>query len=332
MAMLLAPLVLAAATPQLTETVVLPEPFQGFDFYVPDIAYARPIDPTQIELVEVPPAVPPEFSAMLDSAIAGGNDGEIDTVVKYAGRRAPWAQDAMKKRVNAWRTDRRLRHEAMVEAAGVFELWKGKATVGGWLTTGNTDNIGLSAVVDVTREGLQWRHKVRLQADFQRSNDITTREHYLASYEPNYKIDDRSYVYGALQYEGDHFLGYDNRYSASVGAGYSVLTGPVTKLSLELGPAYRATEFTDGTNERSLAGRGSLDFAWQFTHAISLTQNASIYWQSYNSTVSGTTALNAKLFGPLSAQLSYNVQYESEPPTGNVTTDTTSRASIIYAF
>src|SRR3546814_11175178 len=109
-------------------------------------------------------------------------------------------------------------------------------------------------------------------------------------------------------------------------AGYSVLTGPVTKLSLELGPAYRDTEFTDGTNERSLAGRGSLDFAWQFTHAISLTQNASIYWQSYNSTVSGTTALNAKLFGPLSAQLSYNVQYESEPPTGNVATDTTTTA------
>src|SRR3546814_8019463 len=101
---------------------------------------------------------------MLDSAIAGGNDGEIDTVVKYAGRRAPWAQDAMKKRVNAWRTDRRLRHEAMVEAAGVFELWKGKATVGGWLTTGNTDNIGLSAVVDVTREGLQDRKSTSLNS------------------------------------------------------------------------------------------------------------------------------------------------------------------------
>src|SRR3546814_7240011 len=92
----------------------------------------------------------------------------------------------MKKRFNAGRTYRRLRHEAMVEAAGVFELWKGKATVGGWLTTGNTDNIGLSAVVDVTREGLQWRNKVRLQADYQRSNDITTRAHYLASCEPNY--------------------------------------------------------------------------------------------------------------------------------------------------
>ncbi|MCM8730225.1 YdiY family protein [Hephaestia sp. GCM10023244] len=332
MVMLLAPLMLAAAMPQWLEPVVEPEPFQGFDFYVPEIAYARPIDLDEIDLVEVPPAVPLDFSAMLDAAIAAGNDGEIDTLVKYAGKRAPWAQDAMKKRVNAWRTDRRLKHEAMVEAAGIFELWKGKATLGGWLTTGNTNNVGVSGVVDVTREGLQWRHKVRLQVDFQRSLGVTTREHYLASYEPNFKIDDRSYVYGAMQYEGDHFLGYDSRYSASIGAGYSLLTGPKTKLNLELGPAYRATAFTDGTDERSLAGRGSFDFAWQLTHAISLTQNASLYWQSYNSTLSATTALNAKLFGPLSAQLSYNVQYESDPPGRNLTTDTTSRASIVYAF
>src|SRR3546814_12858052 len=114
--MLRARRVLAAATPQWTETVVVPEPFQGFDFYVPELAYARPIDLDEIELIEVPPAVPPEFSAMLDSAIAGGNAGEIDTVVKYAGRRAPWAQDAMKKRVNAWRHDRRLRHAPVFQA------------------------------------------------------------------------------------------------------------------------------------------------------------------------------------------------------------------------
>src|SRR3546814_1948645 len=164
MAILLAPLVLAAATPQGTETVVVPEPCQGFDFYVPELAYARPIDLDEIELIEVPPAVPPEFSAMLDSAIAGGNDGEIDTVVKYAGRRAPWAQDAMKKRVNAWRTDRRLRHEAMVEAAGVSELWKGKATVGGWLTTGNTAHSEPSRVRVGTRRGGAQEHTGRVLA------------------------------------------------------------------------------------------------------------------------------------------------------------------------
>src|SRR3546814_16569391 len=96
--MQLAPRVLAAATPQLIDTVGVPEPVQGFDYYLPELAYARPIDLDEIELFEVPPAVPPEFSAMLDSAIAGGNDGEIDTVVKYAGRRAPWAQDAIDRK------------------------------------------------------------------------------------------------------------------------------------------------------------------------------------------------------------------------------------------
>src|SRR3546814_17171145 len=96
MAMLLAPLVLAAATPQWTETVVVPEPFQGFDFYVPELAYARPIDLDELELIEVPPAVPPDFSAMHDSAIAGGHDVETDPVAKYASPRTPVGPAALK--------------------------------------------------------------------------------------------------------------------------------------------------------------------------------------------------------------------------------------------
>jgi putative salt-induced outer membrane protein len=40
----------------------------------------------------------------------------------------------------------------------------------------------------------------------------------------------------------------------------------------------------------------------------------------------------AKLLGPLSAQVSYTVQYESMPPEGRVSTDTISRASLVYTF
>ncbi len=39
-----------------------------------------------------------------------------------------------------------------------------------------------------------------------------------------------------------------------------------------------------------------------------------------------------KLLGPLSARLSYNIQFESRPPVGRVNTDTTGRASLVYAF
>lgn len=168
--------------------------------------------------------------------------------------------------------------------------------------------------------------------DYQRSLGVTSREHYLAAWEPNWKIDDRSYIYGAGQFESDRFLGYTTRYSVSAGAGYSALKGDRLKLDLELGPAYRATSFTDGETERSIAARGSVDFAWKLSKGVQLTQNASAYVERYNSTVTGTTALNAKVLGPLSAQLSYNVQYESMPPEGRVTTDQISRAGLVYAF
>jgi putative salt-induced outer membrane protein len=276
--------------------------------------------------------IPPDIQDMLDAAIASGSDSEVSVVAKYAVKAAPQSAKTINDTVTAWREAQTAAHEAKVEAADFLDLWSGKATLGGWMTTGNSRNIGLSAVVDLDREGLRWRHKLHLQADYQESFHRTTREHYLASYEPNYKVDERSYIYGSLQYESDRFLGYYSRYSTSVGAGYSVIKRPDMRLDLELGPAYRYTSFTDDTLENNLATRGSLDFKWKLSPTITVTQQANAYLERYNSTVTGTTALNAKLFGPLSAQLSYNVQYESMPPPGNLSTDTTSRAALVYTF
>ncbi|MFW2851237.1 DUF481 domain-containing protein [Sphingomonas sp. TX0543] len=276
--------------------------------------------------------IPAPIRAMLDAAIAAGNDAEVATIVKYARTADPASGDAVAKVAAAWRDERARAHDTRVREAGLFDLWRGRAELGGYLTTGNSETVGATGVLDLTREGIQWRNKVRLQADYQRSLGITTREHYLASYEPNYKIDSRRYIYGAAQFEADRFLGYTQRYSSSVGAGYSAIQTPAVKLDLELGPAYRYTAFTDQTAQSSLAARGSMDFRWKFAPGLKLTQVASAYLQQYNSTVSGTTAVAARLLGPLSAQLSYVVQYESMPPAGRRTTDTTSRASLVYTF
>lgn len=276
--------------------------------------------------------VPPDLQDMLTAAMASGNDTEVGTIAKYAVKAAPQSEKTINDEVIAWRDARTKAHEAKVEAANFLDLWTGKATLGGWVSTGNSPNVGLSGVVDLERDGLQWRHKLHLQADYQESGHVATREHFLASYEPNYKVDDRSYVYGSTQFESDKFSGYYDRFSESIGAGYSVLKRPNLKLDLELGPAYRYTNYTDHTAQSSLATRGSVDFKWQVTPSISITQQADAYYERFNSTVSGTTALNTKVFGPLSAQFSYNVQYESEPPPGSVSTDTISRASLVYSF
>lgn len=277
-------------------------------------------------------AIPASIKAMLDAAIQSGNDTEIATIVKYARLADPASADTVLAIADKWRADRAAARSETIRAAGLFDLWTGRAELGGYRTSGNSDTFGLSAVLDATREGLSWRHKFHAQADYTENLGVTTREHYLASYEPNYKIDDRLYIYGAAQYEADRFLGYQDRVSASVGAGYSAIKTAPVRLDVELGPAYRHTYFTDGSVQDSPAARGTVDFNWKLLPGLSLSQTAAAYAQRYNSTLSGTTAVNARLIGPLSAQLSYYVQYESQPPTGSVSTDTTSRAALVYTF
>ncbi len=276
--------------------------------------------------------IPENVRAMLDAALASGNDGEVATIVKYARAIDPESGDAVLAIADKWRADRAAQREAVIRQASFLNLWSGRAELGGFVTTGNASTAGVSALIDATREGLQWRHKFRAQGDYQRSNGVTSRARYLVSYEPNYKIDDRAYVYGAAQYESDRVLGYDDRVSLSSGAGYSVLKRRGLQLDVELGPAFRHTGFTDGSMQSSIAARGSVDFKVRLLPGLGITQTAAAYVERYNSTVSTKSALEAKLLGPLSAQLSYAVQYESMPPADRQTTDTVSRASLVYSF
>lgn len=278
------------------------------------------------------PVIPPTIKSMLDAAMQSGSEGDVAVIVKYARNADPASADLVVKIATDWRNERLAQANRKIREADFFDLVKGRAELGGYMSTGNTENIGLTAAIEVKREALEWRHKLRLQADYQESLGLVTRERYLAAYEPNWKFDDRAYMYGAAQYESDRFSGFYDRVSLSTGAGYSAIRSPAIKLDLELGPAFRHTRFIDDTIESNVAARGSMDFGWKLSRSISVTQNASAYLQDANSTVSSRSALLAKLFGPFSAQFSYTLQYESMPPIGRQTTDTTSRAALVVDF
>lgn len=278
------------------------------------------------------PVIPSTIKSMLDAAMQSGNEGDVAVIVKYAKDADPASADLVIKIATEWRNERLAQANKKIREADFFDLVKGRAELGGYMSTGNTENIGLTAAIEVKREALEWRHKLRLQADYQESLGLVTRERYLAAYEPNWKFDDRAYMYGAAQYESDRFSGFYDRVSLSSGAGYSAIKSPKVKLDLELGPAYRLTRFIDDKTESNLAARGSMDFGLKLSPSISVTQNASAYLQDANSTVSSRSALLAKLFGPFSAQFSYTLQYESTPPIGRQTTDTTSRAALVVDF
>jgi putative salt-induced outer membrane protein len=278
------------------------------------------------------PTIPPTIKSMLDAAMQSGNENDVATIVKYAKSADPASADLVMRIASDWRKQRQQTAQQKLREADFLDLVKGHAELGGYVSTGNTENVGLSAAITLRREGIEWRHKLRFQADYQESLGVTTQDRYLAAYEPNWKFDDRAYLYGAAQYERDRFSGFNSRFSVSAGAGYSAIKSPAMKLDLELGPAFRQTDFIDQTSENSVAARGSLDFGWKLTRGISVTQNASAYVEQSNSTISTKSALLTKLIGPLSAQVSYSMQYESMPPIGRKTTDTISRAALVVDF
>lgn len=273
-----------------------------------------------------------DMRTLLDAAIASNNPAQIDAVARTIAKAFPDQAEPVATIVAAWKTERAQAAETQRRDAPVLALVKGHAELGGYLTTGNSDTRGLTAIVSAQREGVQWRHRAKLQAEYQQSNAVTSRERYFASYEPNYKFDERSYVVGNLQFESNRFQGFDERYSLAVGGGFTPVHEGGVNLELEVGPAYRITRFTDGRDENMLALRGSASLDWKISSGLSFKQSASAFAQQLNSTVSSRTALAAKLVGPLAAQLSYDVQYESQPPAGRDTTDTSSRISLLIDF
>jgi putative salt-induced outer membrane protein len=124
--------------------------------------------------------------------------------------------------------------------------------------------------------------------------------------------------------------------------GYQAIKADALQLSLKAGPAYRVTQFVDGREESRIAGLLALDFDWQITERLKLTQDTNAVAEtggtavaiidSRNTSIDLTTGLDATIAKSLKARLSYAVEYDSNPPPGAVQTDTLSRVTLIYDF
>ena len=175
--------------------------------------------------------LPEPVRAMIDAAIATGDEAKVRTVIDLARTTNPDDSAELDTILAGFETqlaaneaEEAAAQESEIRSAGLFENLSGQGELGAFMSSGNADNTGLSASLALTKDGINWRHKLAGRADYQRSEGVTTREQFLAAYEANYKFTDRLYAYALAQYERDRFQGFAARYSASGGLGYDVLT------------------------------------------------------------------------------------------------------------
>ena len=293
--------------------------------------------------------LPEGARAMIDAAIASGDEKKVATVIGLARSTWPEERSTIDAINDQWKITLAARRAAEAEAertalinADMFDRWTGEGELGAFQSSGNTESVGVAAALRLDREGIDWSHSIRLRADYQRQNGSTSREQFAASYEPRWQFDENIFAYGLAQYERDRIQGFSSRYSVSGGLGYRILDNPKLKLSLKAGPAYRVTDFTDGTSADRLAGLVGIDFDWQMLDRLKLTQDvealaetggeATLIFDGANTTINLVTGLDFRVSNRLRSRLSYKVEYDSNPPVGSEGTDTLTRATLIYGF
>lgn len=293
---------------------------------------AAPIDASPIGL-------PDAVRAMIEAAIATGDPRKVDTVVEIARQTHPGALGEIDTLADGFHTKRRYlaaevaaRKQRELSEAGVFENWSGRGELGATLSTGNTNETGVTARLSLKRDGIDWTHKLLTAIGYQRTAGRTSKDQLLFSYEPNFNVSDRLFTYGLTQYERDRFQGFTSRFSVSGGMGYNVIDQKLLSLAIKGGPAWRHIVFVDPGSVDSVAALAALDFDWQLNKGIKLTQDASAYLEAANSTLTSATGLEAKINRRLAARLSYTAEHNTDPPFGTVNTDTRTRFTVIYDF
>jgi putative salt-induced outer membrane protein len=286
--------------------------------FVPSFAFADP--------------VPEPIVRIITEAANTGSAATLQSTVDLAKSTNPRSVAEIDALVANLRSQADAARTARLSTQGFFEGWSGEGEVGASLTTGTSKNKTLALGVNFKKEGLDWRHKIIGIANYQRSDNVTTADRYLASYEGNYKFTPRLYAFGLLQWEQDRFAGYNSRYTEALGLGYTLFDTPEFDWVVSGGPALRQTKLITHTSQSDTSGRANTVFLWNISPTTVFSEDLGMYVGGKDNTYFSTTALTTKIMGNISARASFNVISESNPPPGIEKTSTITRFTLVYSF
>lgn len=211
--------------------------------------------------------------------------------------------------------------------------WKGKATASGLIATGNSQNAAAGLNVEARREVGALTHNLAARFDFGKSRGRKTQQRWGASYKLDVNSDEDFYGYARLAYEEDAFSGFDYKLFGGLGVGRRLFRDKSFKWKVEGGPGYQYAPVDDtrAVDQRA-AVYASSETDWLIREGFKLEQDLSATWTSPTTTLVSQTSLTTLLTDTLSTGLSYLYRYETDPPAGRVSEDTTFRLNLTYGF
>lgn len=211
--------------------------------------------------------------------------------------------------------------------------WSGKGEFGLVSTSGNSDTFSLNLLAEVTYESEKWRHRFAAGALNSENDGDTTAKRYDLGAQSDYKLNEKSYVFGALRYDNDDFSAYEDQTTVSAGYGRQVLDTEKHKLKLEAGVGYRSSTLAGtGQSEDGVIFRGLAEWIWQLTPSTSLGDRFLVEAGSDNTFLQNDLGLTVAINSKFALKLAYQVRNNSDVPVGVDKTDTQTSANLVYSF
>ena len=222
---------------------------------------------------------------------------------------------------------------ALAAAAPAHADWEGKGELGGVLARGNTETETLAGKLDMTNETDRWKHMAGFSVLHTVNDGVTSADRYELRGESQYKLTERSYLFGALRYEDDRFTDYDYQFTASGGYGYRFIDTETTQLDGKIGLGYRRSELrlTNETQDDMIV-RGAVDFSHQLTDTTRIYDKFLVEAGSDNTYIQNVAGIEVKMTDSLALGLSYDVRHNTDVLPGTKKTDQVLTANLVFGF
>ncbi len=226
--------------------------------------------------------------------------------------------------------------------------WDGNIELGFANATGNSENTTLGFRVDAKKIIDRTTHNVFGHANYTESEGIETQNNYGVGYQLDQKVSDRTYYFGRATYDNDQFSGFDYRVFAGGGLGYWIVDNETRKWKIDGGPGVRFSKTTavvpgeDGVpldavpvpsvEETEFSAYAGSDFDWVIRDGVVFEHDLGLTYSESSSTLSTRFGLTTQLTERMSSGISYQIDYETDPPAGREDTDTLLKASLLFGF
>lgn len=214
------------------------------------------------------------------------------------------------------------------------EGWSGTGEFGYVQTSGNTDTSTLNMALEFIYEEDKWRHRLGATALRSEKDSVTDAERYTFGAQTDYKLNDRSYVFGALRYASDEFEAYDPVTTVSAGYGYEIIDDGTHFLLGEIGLGYRSQEEAlTGEDSNDAILRGRLDYRWAISESTEFANLFLVESGSDNTYLQNDTSLGVAINAKFAVKVAFQWRHNTELPPGAVDdTDTQFTTNLVYNF